>query len=60
MKSLIINADDLGADEARNRGIFEAIEAGRVTSVSILVNGEGFDDLQIGAILWLPITHEEN
>ena len=44
MKSLIINADDLGADESRNRGIFEAIEAGRVTSVSVLVNGEGFED----------------
>jgi len=44
MKSLIINADDLGADEARNRGIFEAIEAGRVTSVSVLVNGDGFED----------------
>jgi predicted glycoside hydrolase/deacetylase ChbG (UPF0249 family) len=44
MKKLIINADDLGADEARNRGIFEAIEAGRVTSVSILVNGDGFED----------------
>jgi len=44
MKSLIINADDLGADEARNRGIFEAIEAGMVTSVSILVNGDGFED----------------
>jgi predicted glycoside hydrolase/deacetylase ChbG (UPF0249 family) len=28
MKQLIVNADDLGADEARNRGIFEAIEAG--------------------------------
>lgn len=44
MKDLIINADDLGADEARNRGIFEAIEAGRVTSVSVLVNGDGFED----------------
>ena len=44
MKSLIINADDLGADEARNRGIFEAITAGRVTSVSVLVNGDGFED----------------
>ena len=44
MKKLIINADDLGVDEARNRGIFEAIEAGRVTSVSILVNGDGFED----------------
>ena len=44
MKRLIINADDLGADEARNNGIFEAIEAGRVTSVSVLVNGDGFED----------------
>ena len=44
MKSLIINADDMGADEARNRGIFEAIEAGRVTSVSVLANGDGFED----------------
>jgi predicted glycoside hydrolase/deacetylase ChbG (UPF0249 family) len=44
MKSLIINADDLGADEARNRGIVEAIQAGRVTSVSVLANGDGFED----------------
>jgi len=44
MKNLIINADDLGADEARNRGIFEAIQSGRVTSVSVLVNGDGFED----------------
>jgi len=39
MKRLIVNADDLGADEGRNDGIFEAIEAGVVTSVSILPNG---------------------
>jgi chitin disaccharide deacetylase len=39
MKRLIVNADDLGADEARNAGIFEAVEAGAVTSVSILPNG---------------------
>ena len=44
MKQLIVNADDLGADEARNRGIFEAIEAGVVTSVSLLVNGPALDD----------------
>ena len=44
MKQLIVNADDLGADEARNRGIFEAIEAGAVTSVSLLANGPAFDD----------------
>jgi chitin disaccharide deacetylase len=39
MKQIIINADDLGADTERNDGIFEAIRAGIVTSVSILANG---------------------
>ncbi len=39
MRKLIINADDLGADEGRNEGIFEAIGAGMVTSASILPNG---------------------
>jgi chitin disaccharide deacetylase len=43
-KRLIVNADDLGADEARNAGIFEAIEAGVVTSVSILPNGPALKD----------------
>jgi predicted glycoside hydrolase/deacetylase ChbG (UPF0249 family) len=45
MKRLIINADDLGADEARNAGIFEAIQAGIVTSTSILPNGPGLLDV---------------
>jgi predicted glycoside hydrolase/deacetylase ChbG (UPF0249 family) len=44
MKRLIVNADDLGADESRNAGIFEAIEAGIVTSASILANGPAFED----------------
>jgi predicted glycoside hydrolase/deacetylase ChbG (UPF0249 family) len=44
MRRLIINADDLGADEARNAGIFEAILAGAVTSASILPNGPGLLD----------------
>jgi predicted glycoside hydrolase/deacetylase ChbG (UPF0249 family) len=44
MKRLIINADDLGADEARNAGIFEGIQAGVVTSASILPNGPGLVD----------------
>jgi predicted glycoside hydrolase/deacetylase ChbG (UPF0249 family) len=39
MRQLIVNADDLGADGARDDGIFEAIQAGVVTSVSILANG---------------------
>ena len=44
MKRLVINADDCGADEARNAGIFEAIKKGVVTGVSILPNGPAFDD----------------
>ena len=44
MKRLIINADDCGADVARNRGIFGAIKKGVVTSVSILPNGPAFND----------------
>jgi predicted glycoside hydrolase/deacetylase ChbG (UPF0249 family) len=44
LKRLIIHADDLGADDARNAGIFEAIEAGAVTASSILVNGSAFED----------------
>jgi chitin disaccharide deacetylase len=42
VKHLILTADDLGADVPRNAGIFEAIEAGVVTSASILVNGRAF------------------
>ncbi|HTZ40770.1 MAG TPA: ChbG/HpnK family deacetylase [Syntrophales bacterium] len=38
MKRLIINADDLGADEGRNEGIFEVMRAGVVTSASLLPN----------------------
>lgn len=44
MKRLIIHADDLGADDARNAGIFEAIEAGIATAASILVNGPALED----------------
>jgi predicted glycoside hydrolase/deacetylase ChbG (UPF0249 family) len=44
MKQVIINADDLGADNARNKGIVEAVRAGTVTSVSILANGRALED----------------
>lgn len=36
---LIVNADDLGAGDARDRGIFAAYASGSVTSVSLLANG---------------------
>ncbi len=44
MRQLIVNADDFGADAYRNQGIAEAVDAGVVTSVSLLVNGPAFDD----------------
>jgi len=44
VRGLIINADDLGTDEARNAGIFEAIREGMVTSVSLLANGPAVED----------------
>lgn len=43
MKRLIINADDLGVDEGRNDGIFEALRAGVATSASILPNGPALE-----------------
>lgn len=42
MISLIINADDLGCNALRDRGILEAQQKGIVTSASILANGSSF------------------
>lgn len=42
MISLIINADDLGSNRERDRGIFEAYRKGIVTSASMLANGPSF------------------
>lgn len=42
MPRLIINADDLGAGELRDRGIFESFTCGIVTSASLLANGPSF------------------
>lgn len=41
--NLIVNADDLGWANGRDRGIFKSIESGIVTSVSLLANGATFD-----------------
>ena len=41
---IIINADDLGASLPVNDAIFHELEAGRVTSTTILANGPGFED----------------
>lgn len=42
MKSLIVNADDLGWTEGVNRGIADAHRKGLVTSASLLANGPAF------------------
>jgi len=42
LKSLIVNADDLGWTEGVNRGIAEANRNGIVTSASLLANGVAF------------------
>ena len=47
MISLIVNADDLGANEYRDRGIFEAFEKGIVSSASMLANGPSFGSAAI-------------
>ena len=39
MRRLIVNADDLGYDHVVNEDIFRLIEAGSVTSATILANG---------------------
>lgn len=43
MRKLIIQADDFGYAKEFNRGILEAIKAGIVTSVSVLVNHKFVD-----------------
>jgi predicted glycoside hydrolase/deacetylase ChbG (UPF0249 family) len=43
VKSLIVNADDLGWTEGVNRGIAEAHRKGLVTSTSLLANGRAFE-----------------
>jgi chitin disaccharide deacetylase len=42
VKSLIVNADDLGWTDGVNRGILEAFHHGILTSTSLLANGAAF------------------
>ena len=67
MKRLIINADDFGLSPGVNRGILEAFKDGILTSTTMMVNMEHFDeaveiahrhpDLPVGihlSLLWGP------
>lgn len=42
MISLIVNADDLGINPQRDRGIIEAFQHGIVTSATVIANGPSF------------------
>ncbi|MFL6300183.1 MAG: ChbG/HpnK family deacetylase [Terriglobales bacterium] len=44
MRRLIVNADDLGLTRGVNRGIFETISEGVVTSTTLMANSAAFDD----------------
>lgn len=44
MKTIIVNADDFGASKSINRAIIKAHRKGILTSASLMVNGEAFDD----------------
>lgn len=44
MKALIINGDDFGASKSINRAIIMAHREGILTSASLMVNGNAFDD----------------
>jgi len=44
MRTVVINADDLGYAPGVNQGIFEAHAAGTVTSASMIVTGQAFAD----------------
>jgi predicted glycoside hydrolase/deacetylase ChbG (UPF0249 family) len=39
MRTIVVNADDLGIDMRRDAGIFELLDAGAVTQASLLVRG---------------------
>lgn len=41
---LIINADDVGIDRARNEGIFQCVDHGVVSSLSVIVAQAGWQD----------------
>ncbi|MDP8208586.1 MAG: ChbG/HpnK family deacetylase [Candidatus Electryonea clarkiae] len=47
---IIINADDLGGSIAVNRAIFHAISKKRITSATMMANGDAFEDAVENAV----------
>jgi predicted glycoside hydrolase/deacetylase ChbG (UPF0249 family) len=58
-KRLVINADDLGLAESVNRGIFETIDRGVVTSTSLMVNMPACDDAVTRLHEWMSRGERE-
>lgn len=58
-KRLVINADDLGLAGSVNRGIFETIDRGVVTSTSLMVNMPACDDAVTRLHEWLSRGERE-
>ena len=48
-KLMVVSAVDVGMSRSVNRGVFEAVSRGTVSSVSVMVVGDAFDD----AVAWL-------
>ena len=44
MKQLIVNADDFGLSSGANRAIITAWQQGVLTSASLMVGGNGFEE----------------
>ena len=56
MIHLIVNADDLGINSDRDRGIIDAYQKGIVTSATLLANGSSFGSaVQLSAETGLPV-----
>jgi predicted glycoside hydrolase/deacetylase ChbG (UPF0249 family) len=55
-RKLIVNADDFGIGEERDRGIIELFEQGCISSCSILVNGVNFENsIKIAREIGFPV-----
>lgn len=56
MKSIIVNADDLGCSSVVNEAIIDCIQKGLITSTTIMANGEAFDDVKSIAAYYSQIS----
>ena len=57
MKQVIVNADDFGINEVVTSEIERMIEAGRVTSTTVMANGEALDEVKRFAALHPEVSY---